>query len=77
MGTFKCCSTRGISPLFSLPRMESDDWEQAATGQSAEFGTPEVLQVLAGADACQNAHALLSCKVDLQNQAGSEWPGGE
>lgn len=77
MGTFKCCSTRGISPLFSLPRMESDDWEQAATGQSAEFGTPEVLQVLAGADACQNAHALLSCKVDLRNQAESEWPRGE
>ena len=50
---------------------------QAATGQSAEFGTPEILQIPAGADACQDAYALLSCKVDLQNQAGAEWPRGE
>ncbi|KAF5361779.1 hypothetical protein D9756_002318 [Leucocoprinus leucothites] len=50
---------------------------EAATGQSAEFGTPDVLQIPTGADACRDAHAILSCRVDLQSQAGSEWPRGE
>lgn len=50
---------------------------QASVGQSAEFGVPDILQVPNNAEACRDAHALLSCKIDLRNQAGTEWPRGE
>ncbi len=50
---------------------------QAFVGHSAEFGTPDVLQIPDNAEACQDAYALLSCKVDLHGQAGTEWPRGE
>lgn len=51
--------------------------QQASVGQSAEFGTPETLQVPNSSEACQDARALLACKVNLQSQAGNEWPRGE
>ncbi|KXN87439.1 Putative SWI/SNF-like matrix-associated actin-dependent [Leucoagaricus sp. SymC.cos] len=50
---------------------------KASTAQNAEYGTPDVLQVPNDADACHDAYALLSCKVNLQNQAGTEWPRGD
>ncbi len=41
------------------------------------FGIPaKPLEVTAAGDDCQNAHALLTCNVDLRGQAGTEWPRG-
>ena len=41
------------------------------------FGIPaKPLEVTAADDDCQNAHALLTCNVDLRGQAGTEWPRG-
>ncbi|KAF9454298.1 hypothetical protein P691DRAFT_845153 [Macrolepiota fuliginosa MF-IS2] len=50
---------------------------KGSLGQSAEYGTPDALQVPHDTEACRDAYALLSCKVNLRNQAGAEWPKGE
>ncbi|KAF7770424.1 hypothetical protein Agabi119p4_6398 [Agaricus bisporus var. burnettii] len=46
---------------------------EASVGRNAEFGTPQALQIPNDSEACLNARALLACRVDLQNQTGSEW----